>query len=65
MPACLQILCKVVGSFVAVLGICVSAMVMPIMVSNFNMLYINAIVGRPGALKKIHDKLDHDVEARM
>ncbi|XP_070207174.1 uncharacterized protein [Littorina saxatilis] len=50
---------KVVGSVVAVFGIILMSMTMPIMVSNFNSLYINAVVGRPSAIEKARREIGH------
>ncbi|KAK7093674.1 potassium voltage-gated channel protein Shaw-like [Littorina saxatilis] len=48
---------KVVGSVMAVFGIIMMSMTMPIMVSNFNALYINAVVGQPTAIEKAHEQI--------
>ena len=46
----------VLGSVVAVFGVIMMSMTMPIMVSNFNSLYINSVVGQPSAARCMDTK---------
>ena len=49
----------------AVFGVIMMSMTMPIMVSNFNSLYINAVVGQPSAIKTAHKEMETKHVATM